>query len=591
GTEGAKDAQRSAVGGVPFDLAELSDATGVRAPYVVVSAAAVDGKLAHGAKLPMWQGELAEEGAVAVEALHAGVATLGVASVYDQDRSRRPVGRDGLGMVELPGPCAGAAPLGEQRRWLRRCRRRDRELLAAVVPRVGDVDEALRRRRDPLRADELGIAEPRAAEHAEERAETREFLDAVIVLVGHVQRAVAVHRDAVRIAKGAGAVPERAPRVAKSSALVEVLDPVVAGIDHVERRVGRVDRDADRLVELTRPGPGPAEGRGEGAHDAEHLDPIVPRVGDEDVAARVGGDSGRVAELTLPGSEAAPLAEEGAGRVELLDTIVPRVDHVDVAERVDGDANRPIELPRAAALRAPARELVAAVVELDDLVVPAIDHVDSARTVDGHGSRIVQDPEADPGAAPLRDVGVPGGEAGGGTEKRSTEDDAGDETNHSLPPGIRRTLDRALQALRIAHNGSSLGEEIGAQRSRQLLARAERLEVVRVLDQVPDRLLEPLTRALQVGRHTCAVARLLGVRCLRQVLDELGPEPTEIGFGGHPGEQRDEPAVDRGERRRGRFVVAAGSDRGGRRRGGDARRRDAGLRGRRGSGREGRRRR
>src|SRR5262249_46674591 len=76
GTEGAKDAQRSAVGGVPFDLAELSDATGVRAPYVVVSAAAVDGKLAHGAKLPMWQGELAEEGAVAVEALHAGVATL-----------------------------------------------------------------------------------------------------------------------------------------------------------------------------------------------------------------------------------------------------------------------------------------------------------------------------------------------------------------------------------------------------------------------------------------------------------------------------------------------------------------------------------
>src|SRR5262245_46571047 len=93
-------------------------------------------------------------------------------------------------------------------------------------------------------------------------------------------------------------------------------------------------------------------------------------------------------------------------------------------------------------------------------------------------------------------------------EKRSTEDDAGDETNHLLPPGIRRTLDRALQALRIARDGSSLGEEIGAQRSRQLLARAERLEVVRVLDQVPDRLLEPLTRALQVGRRTCAVARL-----------------------------------------------------------------------------------
>src|SRR5262249_50463133 len=224
---------------------------------------------------------------------------------------------------ELPWAAAMATPLRHQR-W--RCRRDNRgrsELLDAVVPRVGDVDEALRRRRDPFRADELGIAEPGAAEHAEERAETREFVHAVIEVIGHVECAVAVHRDAARTAKGTGAVPERAPRIAKPSALVEVLDSVVAGIDHVERRVGRVDRDADRLVELTRPGPGPAEGRGEGAEDAEHLDPIVPRVADEDVAARVGGDAERVVEVTLPRSEAAPLAGAAAGRGERLDTIGP----------------------------------------------------------------------------------------------------------------------------------------------------------------------------------------------------------------------------------------------------------------------------
>src|SRR5262249_14371748 len=150
----------------------------------------------------------------------------------------------------------------------------------------------------PLWAGEPRIAEGGAAERAEKRAETRELVDAVFVVVGHVQRAAAVDRNAVRIEKGAGEIPIHAPRIAKASRLVEVLDPVIAGIEHVEGRIGRVDRDADRLIELSGPGSRPAEGRGEGSGDIEHLDAIVPGVAHEDVPGRVGGDAERVVELT-----------------------------------------------------------------------------------------------------------------------------------------------------------------------------------------------------------------------------------------------------------------------------------------------------
>src|SRR5262249_13701916 len=115
---------------------------------------------------------------------------------------------------------------------------------------------------------------------------------------------------------------------------------------------------------------------------------------------------------------------------------------------------------------------------------------------------------------------------------------------------IRRTLNGVPEALRIVRDGIPRGEEVGAQGLRQALAGAMRLQVVRVIDHVPDRLLEPLARELQVRGRAGAGARLLGILCLRQVLDELRPRGSEVGLaGGHLGEQRDESAVDRGERR------------------------------------------
>src|SRR5262245_59636476 len=73
---------------------------------------------------------------------------------------------------------------------------------------------------------------------------------------------------------------------------------------------------------------------------------------------------------------------------------------------------------------------------------------------------------------------------------------------------------------------------------------------------------------LRVRGCARAATRLFGLLCARQVLDEFRPGGTEVGLGGHPGKQRDEPAVNRGERLRsgeaagwldapGRLVVGA----------------------------------
>src|SRR5262249_23232175 len=111
---------------------------------------------------------------------------------------------------------------------------------------------------------------------------------------------------------------------------------------------------------------------------------------------------------------------------------------------------------------------------------------------------------------------------------------------------IRRALNGALEALRIVRDGIPRGEEVGAQGLRQLLAGAMRLQVVRVIDHLPDRLLELLARELQAR----AGAPPPAILCLWQVPDERGPGGAEVGRPGGPlGEQRGEPAVDRGQRR------------------------------------------
>src|SRR5262249_56202979 len=97
---------------------------------------------------------------------------------------------------------------------------------------------------------------------------------------------------------------------------------------------------------------------------------------------------------------------------------------------------------------------------------------------------------------------------------------------------IRRTLNVALEALRIVRDGIPCGEEVRAQGVRQLLAGPERLQVVRILDHVPNRLPESVACVLQVRGRARAGPRLLGSLCARHVLNELRPGGSEVGLRG-----------------------------------------------------------
>src|SRR5262249_14665338 len=80
--------------------------------------------------------------------------------------------------------------------------------------------------------------------------------------------------------------------------------------------------------------------------------------------------------------------------------------------------------------------------------------------------------------------------------------------------GIVRTPDRAFEGLHVGGDGITRGEEVLASPRRQLLAGADRLQMVPVLTHVPDCLLEPLARTLQVRGGARGAARLLAVLCL-----------------------------------------------------------------------------
>src|SRR5262249_4135360 len=92
---------------------------------------------------------------------------------------------------------------------------------------------------------------------------------------------------------------------------------------------GRVLRVGDELLR--------APLRLELAVGVEALHPVVPGVGDVDVAARRDRDAPRLLELAVVGALGAPGQDELAVAVELLDAVIERVDGVQRAVGRRGD--------------------------------------------------------------------------------------------------------------------------------------------------------------------------------------------------------------------------------------------------------------
>ena len=130
----------------------------------------------------------------------------------------------------------------------------------------------------------------------------------------------------------------------------QLLDASVPGIGDPDVALG-IEAEADLFVELAGRAAGATEHALERAVESEHLDALVARVGDVDLAGGADGDR-RAAPRRRPGqrrcalgvAQAPPLAEELAARVEVLDAMVPGVGDVDVAVRRHGDAPRLLEL-------------------------------------------------------------------------------------------------------------------------------------------------------------------------------------------------------------------------------------------------------
>src|SRR5262245_29245822 len=133
----------------------------------------------------------------------------------------------------------------------------------------------------------------------------------------------------------------------------------------------------------------------------------------------------------------------------------------------------------------------------------------------------------------------------------------------SSSSGVGRALQPALKESHVASDRVARGEECVPKRSGQLLAGRERLQVMRVLDHVAHRRLQPAPSTLALPGSAHLARRLHVVPASGEPAHELGPEGAEVGLAVDPIEQGAEPAVEGAER--GPESAGAGKSRGRRR--------------------------
>src|SRR6516162_6099086 len=108
---------------------------------------------------------------------------------------------------------------------------------------------------------------------------------------------------------------------------------------------------------------------------------MVLPVGNIDVAGLVEGNAPGLVELALASARAATLANEFAVRCKHLQPVIPAVDNDHIAAFFDCETRRPIEFAITAAGGTPLADEFAVGVEDGDRVEPVIRHVDPALVI------------------------------------------------------------------------------------------------------------------------------------------------------------------------------------------------------------------
>ena len=191
---------------------------------------------------------------------------------------------------------------------------------------------------------------------ARESAVGGEFLHSVVVAVGDQENAAGAEghvRGVIELTGPDAGLARGSPLADEGSVGLELLNSLIVEIGHVEIAVGG-DGDAARGIELAGAAAGASDAAARRSIEAEHLDAVVPVIGDVEFSAR-DPQIHRPAEFAGSLTGRAELALEAALEIEHLDAAVPGVGDEQLIAG-NRDAGGVVELPRTTALPAPGHD-------------------------------------------------------------------------------------------------------------------------------------------------------------------------------------------------------------------------------------------